>query len=136
MLGLSPDPVERVAAVVDISGLTDLTRPNEQHFPIAWGFLEQFMGCAYDGNEKQWESASPLWQLREGLPPFYVIHGVEDDVVPVAQSDVFVAALNRLGNRVEYLRVPGEDHNYSGGSFGQVERGYVSFFREHLGLPA
>ena len=136
MLGLSTDPMERVEAVVDISGLTDLTRPNEQHFPIAWGFLEQFMGVPYDGNEKLWESASPLWQLREGLPPFYVIHGVDDDVVPVAQSDVFVSALKRLGNTVEYLRVPGEDHGYSGGAFGQIERGYTSFFREHLKLES
>ncbi len=134
MLGLSTDPLEQVQAVVDISGLTDLTRPVEQHFLIAHGFLEQFMACPYEGNEKAWELASPLWQLREGLPPFYVIHGVDDDVVPVSQSDVFVAALKRLGTAVEYLRVPGEDHNYSNGSFGQIERGYSSFFREHLNL--
>lgn len=132
MLGLAERDEEGVQAVVDISGLTDLTRPNEQHFPIAWGFLEQFMGCPYDGNEALWQAASPLWQLREGLPPFYVVHGVEDDVVPVAQSDVMVAALKRLGNSVDYLRVPGEDHNYSSGSFGQIERGYISFFRQHL----
>ena len=132
MLGLSTDPAQRVDAVVDICGLTDLTRPAEQHFPIAWGFLEQFMAVPYDGNEKLWESASPLWQLREGLPPFYVIHGIEDDVVPIAQSDVLVGALKRLGNQVEYLRIPGEDHNFNGGSFGMIERGYLSYFKEKL----
>lgn len=132
MLGLSPDIGQRVNAVVDICGLTDLTRPAEQHFPIAWGFLEQFMAVPYDGNEKLWEEASPLWQLQADLPPFYVIHGIADDVVPVAQSDVFVSALKRLGNTVEYLRIPGEDHNFSGGSFGTIERGYLSFFREKL----
>lgn len=132
MLGLSAEPAERVNAVVDICGLTDLTRPAEQHFPIAWGFLEQFMGVPYDGNEKLWEQASPLWQLGRDLPPFYVIHGIDDDVVPIAQSDVFVAALKRLGNTVEYLRIPGEDHNFNGGSFGMIERGYLSFFSEKL----
>jgi acetyl esterase/lipase len=132
MLGLSAEPLEQVNAVVDICGLADLTRPNEQHLPISWGFLEQFMGVPYDGNEALWQSASPLWQLRERLPPFYVIHGTEDDVVPVAQSDLFVAALKRLDNTVEYLRISGEDHNFSGGSFGTIERGYISFFREKL----
>ena len=90
------------------------------------------MAVPYDGNEKLWESASPLWQLREGLPPFYVIHGIEDDVVPIAQSDVLVGALKRLGNQVEYLRIPGEDHNFNGGSFGMIERGYLSYFKEKL----
>ena len=132
MLGLSTNPNEQVNAVVDICGIADLTRPTEQHYPIAWGFIEQFVGVPYDGNEKKWQDASPLWQLRENLPPFYVIHGAEDDVVPVAQSDTFVGALKRMGNEVEYLRIPGEDHNFSGGSFGTIERGYISFFREKL----
>lgn len=134
MLGLSTEPEEQVNAVVNICGLVDLTRPGEQHYPIAWGFLEQFMGCPYEGNEAKWQAASPLWQLREGLPPFYVIHGSGDDVVPVAQSDTFVAALRRLGNAAEYFRVAGEDHNFSGGSFGTIERGYLSFFRDCFDL--
>ncbi len=132
MVGLADSDDEGVNAAVDICGLTDLTRPVEQHFPIAWGFLEQFMGCPYDGNESVWQAASPLWQLRSGLPPFYVIHGVDDDVVPVAQSDTFVAALRRLGNDAEYFRVPGEDHSFNGGSFGTILRGVIGFFRDKL----
>lgn len=132
MLGLSTNPDEQVNAVVDICGLTDLTRPAEQHFSIAWGFLEQFMGGPYEGNEAKWQDASPLFQVRKGLPPFYVIHGTDDDVVPIAQSDAFVASLKRLGTEVEYFRVQGEDHGFNGGSFGMIERGFHGFFRDKL----
>lgn len=129
MCGVTEDDAQRVNAVVDLCGIADVTRPREQHFPIAWGFLEQFMGLAYEGNEAIYQAASPLWQLRENLPPFYVVHGEADDVVPVQQSDTFVAALRKLGVPVEYLRVPGEDHSFSYGSFPMIERGYVSFLR-------
>lgn len=134
MAGVSGEPSQRANAVVDLCGIADLTRPREQHFMIAWGFLEQFMGVPYDGHEATYQAASPLWQLQSGLPPFYVVHGEADDVVPVQQSDTFVAALRRLEVRVEYLRIPGEDHSFSRGSFPMIERGYVSFLREVFGV--
>lgn len=134
MCGVAQDPASQVNAVVNLCGLSDLTRPREQHFPIAWGFLEQFMGVPYEGNEATYQAASPLWQLRSGLPPFYVVHGDADDVVPVQQSDTLVAALRRLEVPVEYLRISGEDHGFSCGSFPMIERGYVSFLREKLGV--
>jgi acetyl esterase/lipase len=134
MAGVSDNPSQLANAVVDLCGIADLTRPREQHHMIAWGFLEQFMGVPYDGHESTYQAASPLWQLRSALPPFYVVHGEADDVVPVQQSDTLVAALRRLEVPVEYLRIPGEDHSFSRGSFPMIERGYVSFLREKFGV--
>lgn len=134
MCGVSEAPLQRTNAVVDLCGIADITRPREQHLPIAWGFVEQFIGVPYDGHEATYQAASPLWQLRSDLPPFYVVHGEADDVVPVQQSDTLVAALRRLEVPVEYLRVPGEDHSFSYGAFPMIERGYVSFLREVFSL--
>lgn len=130
MLGVAQDPAQRVNAVIDLCGIADVTRPREQHYAIAWGFLEQFMGVPYDGNEALYQAASPLWQLSGELPPFFVVHGDADDVVPVQQSDVFVASLQKLGVRVEYLRIPGEDHGFARGSFPKIARGYLGFLRD------
>ncbi len=135
MLGVTQDPARRVNAVIDLCGIADLTRPREQHYAIAWGFLEQFMGVPYDGNEKVYEAASPLWQLREDVPPFFVAHGDADDVVPVQQSDVFVASLEKLGVRAQYLRLPGEDHSFSRGAFPKIANAYLGFLREVFAVP-
>ena len=44
MLGVLPD---RVQAVADVCGITDLTNPRDVHLPIAMAFLEQFMNDVF-----------------------------------------------------------------------------------------
>jgi len=48
--------------------------------------------------------------FADRLPPVQVVHGTEDDVVPVSQSDRLVARLQTLGREVEYERVDGMGH--------------------------
>ncbi len=131
-LGVSADPESRANVVVDLCGPVDLTRPHEQYLPIAWSYVDQLMGIDYDGNEKEFQAASPLWQLRPGLPPFLVIHGDADDVVPVQQSDTFVGALRRLEIPVEYLRIKGADHSFSNGTFPGIERSILGYLKDHF----
>jgi hypothetical protein len=40
--------------------------------------------------------------------PTVIVHGVQDELIPVAQSDALVSAQCRAGATVDYLRVPGE----------------------------
>lgn len=67
--------------------------------------VDQFLGSAAA------EDASPLRYVAANAVPFLVCHGDQDDLVPVAQSDQFVAALRAAGNQVEYIRVPGAGHD-------------------------
>lgn len=132
MAGLQSDPTSNVNAVVDVCGLTDLRNPRETHLPISWAFIDQFLPYEYAGNETIFESASPICRAFPGAPPFLIIHGEEDDIVPVSQSDAFVGALKEKGVPVEYYRYPGEDHGFSNGSWPLIEAAAVRFLRDRL----
>jgi len=43
---------------------------------------------------------SPARQVQPGAPPFMIVHGDADPVVPLQQSEVFVEALRAAGNEV------------------------------------
>jgi dipeptidyl aminopeptidase/acylaminoacyl peptidase len=45
-------------------------------------------------------------------PPAFVCHAVEDKVVPVSNSDDYVAALKKAGVEVEYVRPEKGPHGF------------------------
>lgn len=132
MAGLHQDPEARVNAVVDICGITDVRNARDLHLPISWGFLDQFLPYEYVGNEDLFAQASPICLINGDAPPFLIIHGEADDVVPVSQSDAFVGALKEAGISVEYHRYPHEDHSFSNGSWPLLEAAACHFFRDRL----
>ena len=42
--------------------------------------------------------------------PGTLVHGLDDDVVPISQSDTFAARAKQLGDNVTEVRMPGVDH--------------------------
>lgn len=79
------------------------------------------------------QSGSPLAFLKAKGPPFLVVHGDQDKIVPVAQSRRFVQRLRELENNVEYIELPGVGHN-PGERPISAQRA-LAFFREHLQSP-
>lgn len=132
-LGTESDPEARPQAIVSLCPITDLTRPREQHFPIAWSFLEQFIPRNFDDAPADFEAASPLLRVKPDAAAFLIFHGEADDVVPVSQSDALTLALEKVGTTVSYYRMPGEDHSFSGGAWPFIQTKSVEFFREQLG---
>lgn len=136
MLGLLDGEVDgirsKVNAVVNICGIADLTRPAEQHFPVSFGFLEQFMGVPYNGHEATWAEASPVSHVDKSDAPFLIIHGEEDDIVPIAQSEVLAAKLFTTGCDVEFHRLPGEGHSFTFEGWSQIEALFYAFLARTL----
>lgn len=56
------------------------------------------------------EAMSPVRKVRADAPPFYVLHGMADHVLPWSQSADFAAALARVGVPVRFDPVPGAGH--------------------------
>ncbi len=129
-LALSPEPSERVSGAVNVSGLTDLTNPLEQHPPIAHDFLQQFVGVPYEGNEERWMEASPFHNIIAEAAPVLNIHGTLDDIVNPSQSVRFHEALKAVGARSELILLEGEGHSFSPGAFEQILDRSVAFFHE------
>lgn len=125
----SGEQIQPVDAAVAICPITDLRKPHESHFPIAFSFIEQFMGTFYDDDIATWEKASPVTHLTETTPPFLLFHGSDDDVVPVTQSRQFHAALIQHGTPSEYYELTGEGHSFTLAAWTQIREQTVEFLR-------
>lgn len=54
--------------------------------------------------------ASPIAHVHPGAPPFLVVHGGDDPLVPVGQGAAFVAELRAQGVEATFVEVPGAGH--------------------------
>jgi acetyl esterase/lipase len=102
-----------VQAAVPYYGVYDLTDVEKMH-EIMLPFLEHFvMQARYADNPQLFESASPIWHAHRKAPPFFVLHGENDWVIPSAQARAFCDALREAGARtVCYAELPNAHHAF------------------------
>jgi acetyl esterase/lipase len=71
-----------------------------------------------------YRAASPLHRIRPDAPPFLVIHGRNDTLVPVAEARAFVARLRETSKSpVAYAELPGAQHAFD--IFPSIRSAYV-----------
>jgi dipeptidyl aminopeptidase/acylaminoacyl peptidase len=56
--------------------------------------------------------ASPIAYITSDDPPFLLVHGVDDRLVPIRQSEIFFDALQSAGIETEFIRVQGAGHSF------------------------
>ncbi len=62
---------------------------------------------------QEFERASPLLRVDASAPPFFVIHGAHDTLVPVAEARAFVRRLREVSKEpVAYAELPGAQHAF------------------------
>lgn len=104
-----------VAGCVSFYGVYDF-RDRERHWKHT-GFqrlLErQVMKATVDEAPEAFDRASPITRVNADAPPFFVIHGTNDTLVPVESARRFVAALRAVSREpVVYLELPGAQHAF------------------------
>ncbi|MDX6198150.1 MAG: hypothetical protein QOJ79_1301 [Actinomycetota bacterium] len=63
--------------------------------------------------EQVYRDASPIQAVRSDAPPFLVIHGRNDTLVPVAEARLFVERLRAVSSSpVLYVELPGTQHAF------------------------
>jgi len=105
------NPDTRVAAVVPFYAPTDLVRlllPFGYVTPQATAYFG--VTSATSDARKLLREASPAAHVRAGLPPFLLLHGDSDQLVPVAQSVQFQKLLRAAGVPCELIIVKGGAH--------------------------
>jgi acetyl esterase/lipase len=66
-----------------------------------------------DESPELWNDASTMSWVGPDAPPFFVIHGANDSLVPVEQARSFVAMLRAESKRpVVYAELPGAQHAF------------------------
>jgi acetyl esterase/lipase len=60
-----------------------------------------------------WDQASPISHVGPDAPPFFVLHGTNDSLVPIEQTRSFVDELRKESNNpVAYAELPGAQHAF------------------------
>jgi dipeptidyl aminopeptidase/acylaminoacyl peptidase len=75
--------------------------------------VTQLLGGAVWKHQDLVRQANPITWIDPSDPPFLVYHGEPDNVVPVSQSDMLVAALQANGVPVEYVRPNDRGHSWA-----------------------
>jgi acetyl esterase/lipase len=73
----------------------------------------QVMKAARHEAPEAYEKASPIARLHPAAPPFFVIHGERDTLVPAAEARRFVEAFRqRAHGEIVYAEIPGAQHAF------------------------
>jgi len=154
------DTSDEVAGVVDWYGPVDVTQePPRLAFPddpcslgfaelsaryggesvpyfywtFAWG---AFLGgsAADSAIQARARQATPLAYIDREDPPFLILHGTADSMVPIGQSELLTTALTAAGVPVTFERIEGGGHGYGdpGAPAGSVSQDYLQPTLEFL----
>ncbi|SDG60448.1 alpha/beta hydrolase [Microbacterium pygmaeum] len=74
----------------------------------------QWLGASAGADPERARAASPVAHVVAGAPPFLIAHGLADEAVPFAQSELLAARLAEVGTPVELELVPGAGHMWHG----------------------
>jgi acetyl esterase/lipase len=124
----------QVQAVIDWYGRADLT-PVSTDPALAESPSASLLGGSGLEIGELAREASPLAHVSTDDPPFLIMHGDLDDVVPVQQSQTFAEALRKAGVKVSLVILKGAGHG--GPDFLRAEQVSVidSFLNQHLRMP-
>jgi len=104
-----------VAACLSFYGIYDFRDANEHwHNRGLQELLERYVMKARPADApERFEQASPIAHVGPHAPPFLVVHGERDSLVPVAEARRFVEALRQAsGAACAYVEVPGAQHAF------------------------
>jgi acetyl esterase/lipase len=99
-------------AAVPVYGIYDFLNRNQTR--DEWPIIPRgVMRAARHEAEQRYRDASPLDQVHPDAPPFFVIHGAADAVVPTAEAKQFVDRLRSASRSpVLYAEIPGANHAF------------------------
>jgi acetyl esterase/lipase len=102
--------VQAIAPYYGVYDFTDFENMNEMMLP----FLEHFvLKARYSDEPERFRAASPITYAHGEAPPFFVLHGEKDELVPSGQARAFCAALREAGAAtVAYAELANAHHAF------------------------
>jgi acetyl esterase/lipase len=115
-VGADLDVSSRVQAVVDFFGPTDFLQMDAHR--LRGGMIHdeadspesRLVGGPIQENPEKVARANPITYIRSDAPPFLIVHGDKDPLVPHHQSELLAAALEEAGAPVTFYTVAGGGH--------------------------
>ncbi|WP_308410447.1 alpha/beta hydrolase [Fischerella muscicola] len=129
-----------VQAVVTMGGPTDLLQMGGWHdapdSPEA-----RLVGGSIHEKQEVVNQANPITYIKPTPPPFLIIHGECDELVPIGQAELLYQALKAVGGNVTFVRVREGNHGFCLANQPypneqvfqmEIEQLVLAFFQKHL----
>lgn len=122
----------KVKAVCDWFGRTnfliDIKKSEDEKSP--YKYISKFLGGPIEENIEKAIKVSPYFYKCRNTPPFLIMHGENDEIVPYSQSEMFFKKLRENKNDVTLVRIKNGGH---GTGFGKRAMNFViAFFDYYL----
>ena len=147
-----PEVSTKIQAVSNWYGPTDFTQvtPAFEEFPTAeiikktkqkpWSVYTiattKLLGGPVKQHQKLAALANPITHIDPSDPPFLIVHGKQDTIVPISQSELLATALKNQGIEVNFVKIPDMKHSYRGPKGESFDPKLVdmtlTFFDKHL----
>lgn len=128
------DRSSRVHAVCDWFGPSDLAalagKSSDAKSPIA-----KLLGGPVADNKEKAREANPITFIGKDAPPFLIMHGDMDKLVPASQSELLADALKKAGVEVTLKILPGAGHGGPAFQTAEYRQIIQEFFDKHLKNP-
>lgn len=111
----TPDLYKCVVAVAGVSDIPAMLEEEEKRFGLESSVYNYWVKRLGDPKVDlvQMQSVSPALQAQNFKAPVLLIHGFDDDIVPIDQSRRMDKALKAAGKKVEFIEVSKEGHHFS-----------------------
>ncbi|MEZ0354579.1 alpha/beta hydrolase fold domain-containing protein [Mycobacterium sp. pR1184] len=108
------DADTRVDVAVPFYGVYDFNATGTAIHPMMAAMVAKNVFKVSRGDiAEPFRAASPIAHVRPDAPPFFVLHGTNDSLVPVEQARSFVARLGEVSNQpVVYAELPWAQHAF------------------------
>jgi acetyl esterase/lipase len=104
----------RVQAAVPFYGVYDFTRTDNSMHPLMVPMVaKNVFKLSRTDIAEPFSVASPITHVSEDAPPFFVLHGTNDSLIPVEQARSFTARLREVSRQpVVYAELPYAQHAF------------------------
>jgi acetyl esterase/lipase len=133
------DQSNRVQAVVDFFGPTDFLQMDAHAVPgarlkhdLPASAESRLIGGAIQENVEKVGRANPIKYVTSDAPPFLIVHGEQDPLVPCHQSELLYEALKGARSDVTFYKIAGAGHGGPEFNTDMMRATVQAFFDKHL----
>jgi dipeptidyl aminopeptidase/acylaminoacyl peptidase len=105
-------------------GRIDHDAPNSPESKLIGGPIQE--------NKARAAKANPIEYVTKDDPPFLIVHGDADPLVPLGQSEILLAALKKAGVKSELVVIKDGGHGGKGFATPETQEKIARFFDSHL----
>jgi acetyl esterase/lipase len=104
----------RVQVAVPFYGVYDFTRDDDSMHPLMVPLVaKRVFKLSRSDIAEPFRQASPITHVNADAPPFFVLHGTNDSLIPVEQARSFTARLREVSRQpVVYAELPCAQHAF------------------------